>query len=582
MSSATNASASMISVQDWIGLQRLCDYLDRVERPRPVAVTDGPRVGCFTKQSARLLCQGNGIDVIVLDGDGLVERLSERLGEYRFWMQQGSTRFFSPMGSVAKGDVDSTYVYFDHNNPSAYGAFVVKAIDDLRSGRCSSLMRPSWDGGKPAVFHARASRDEIGAKVMKATATVTGVIDTADRALAACELEGRKSICAVSAEEVRRLSSGHAGRSLPMSRLFAPGMRLDGVVDPETKTFSGYAPGCLRDLKEALSNYREGMTVLVRVADFVSEGIRVELFPGVVASVSANDACEEGEVPASRYRIGQVVPAFVAGHDDRSGEWLLSLRDASVDSIEAAPSILLGGPAWLAPEDFRAASHERSVSADDLKRLGLPLDLDASLLEPVAQIVAKLERYDSEIGKLHAELARAKEEGEARERVRSASEREDSAAEGCNLRLRWRSSDIKFCSEEDRRSFELEKLDFQLHQLWLMRYEPAERARHPLPVEWRYADEFLDSLGEAAVRLDKLLRCMIDVLLGNLGGGRKTHALRNSDAADGSQRMTKDGDRIWRCSVEEGRPQAARLHFARSSDGTITFLSVRNHDDFRS
>ncbi len=138
-----------------------------------------------------------------------------------------------------------------------------------------------------------------------------------------------------------------------------------------------------------------------------------------------------------------------------------------------------------------------------------------------------------------------------------------------------------FLSKDDRLRFECERMDWLLREEWTGAFGPQDRSQTPLRAgSWDYGGDFFGTLEVAGVQLRKALRCMIDVVLGR-AGNRQEHPLRTNRGAEAPARTTSDGRPIMRCYVEEGHPQAARLHYVYRREGGVTFLSVRKHDDLR-
>ena len=121
------------------------------------------------------------------------------------------------------------------------------------------------------------------------------------------------------------------------------------------------------------------------------------------------------------------------------------------------------------------------------------------------------------------------------------------------------------------------RLDDDIRAAWRAGTPDTERGRHPLPDTWSYADGF--AIPRDAPR-SKAAGAMADALSGldRLRRGRQLHQLRESVGGKSATRRTETGGTIWRSRVDNS-PNPWVLHYARESDGSVTFLSVERHND---
>lgn len=297
------------------------------------------------------------------------------------------------------------------------------------------------------------------------------------------------------------------------------------------------------------------------------------------ASIEADEVCDPAFPLPDMVEMGQTLPALVVGHEAERNEWLLSVRQADADRIQPAPSLLLGGPSWLSPEDVGAPETTGGGQAEkvDLSGLMIPEDAGPEAAMHIRGYYVRWQRSEREGKSL---LKRVEKAEKINHRFRDKLLRQTQMASRNSSRYRQPAVD-NFLSEDDRLCFERERMDWLLREEWTGAFGPQDRAQTPLqPGSWDYDEHFFETLDDAEAQLGKVLRCMVDVALGR-AGNRQEHPLRTNRGAEAPARTTGDGQPIMRCYVEEGYPQAARLHYAYRRKGGVTFLSVRKHDDLR-
>lgn len=404
------------------------------------------------------------------------------------------------------------------------------------------------------------------------TATVIGILPTAGRAI----LTYSGGMCSARPEELA--NDGVAG-PLPIDRLLQTGMTLRGRLDTQSKILVGFAEALRIRPDEAVAAYAEGQTVLVRIAKIFPDHCTVTLFPGVEASIEADEVCDPAFPLPDMVEVGQTLPALVVGHEAKQDEWLLSVRQADADHIQPAPSLLLGGPSWLSPDDMAAPEvvGGGQVEEIDLSELVIPEDAGPEATMHIRGYYVRWQRSERESSSL---LKRAEKAEKSNRGLKNKLLCQTQKASQGGSRYR-RPPAGNFLSKKDRLCFERERMDWLLREEWTRAFGPQDRSQTPLRTgSWDYGDDFFETLEVAEVQLGKALRCMIDVVLGR-AGNRQEHPLRTSKGAEAPARTTSDGRPIMRCYVEEGHPQAARLHYVYRREGGVTFLSVRKHDDLR-
>lgn len=135
-------------------------------------------------------------------------------------------------------------------------------------------------------------------------------------------------------------------------QLVVVGMRLEGRYDPVGRRFD-VSRGALRAPGEAVSTYAVGQVVLVRVAETLADRADAELVPGLRANLHRDDVTDNPiDRMTSLMTVGEVLAARIVRIGVPGGRpWRLSMLDIDDDEpIQAAPSLLHGGPSWLRPE----------------------------------------------------------------------------------------------------------------------------------------------------------------------------------------------------------------------------------------
>ena len=172
-------------------------------------------------------------------------------------------------------------------------------------------------------------------------------------------------------------------KDVPGDRLFTKGMAVTGLFDEDSRRLDLTAPRP-REAREALSGYASGMVVPARVTAVRRDSCTLELFPGAVVEVAAEDAGLGADL-RWELTVGAVVPVAVIERDDGEDawsdvdakgnvrlHWLMSLLDAD-GTVSPAPSYFPGGPAWIAIPDASEAAvrqpEQRELATVDERQL---------------------------------------------------------------------------------------------------------------------------------------------------------------------------------------------------------------------
>ncbi|MFD0867295.1 hypothetical protein ACFQ06_15960, partial [Tessaracoccus lubricantis] len=344
---------------------------------------------------------------------------------------------------------------------------------------------------------------------------------------------------------------------LAAERLFCKGMRVVGTFDPESRRID--VTGMRRSAVDALSGYRDGDTVLARVVGVDGGGCDVELFPGEVRRVGAEDIAEDGATVADLVAAGDVVALWFG--EPEAGQWLLSMLDAA-DPAEAvpAPSVLDGGPPWLVTVDKAEPAGDDEAPEGAEESTGLTPEQQREK----ALIIKRLRRAENEIEELTLQLQ------ESRKRLRAAQKR-----------LKRRQGAVTAVD----RLFEgdADQLDFEIGAAWARMIPPAQK--HELRLRpHRFGDHFLATMAEVeGIARDKVVEVIVHVLTGLDAelDSRGRYQLRTGEGGDNPARTRNGGEVCWRVSLQANTPGARRLHYWTCHDWTIELSSIRVHDDYR-
>lgn len=445
----------------------------------------------------------------------------------------------------------------------------------------------------------------------------------------------------------RGIVEGDFGRAALREELAVPGVPIERVVRTGQEVTGEWvtADGLLdvrnqvRPAIEALEHYAPGDAVLVRVADVGRDRAVVEPYPGVRVEIGVHGITGNPlDDPRDLMTVGEVVVAHVV----RAGRWLLSLVDVDDDEpVREVPSLLPGGPAWLAVEDSAPAARPEpdapwsppQVDVEPVVALEpagtppraiaeaadvptpvrpSPLDLDPGRRgavdvtrppstspddEPVATSSARKDLHLERAARAHAqrqvdalrqEMAQlvSRLERLEHERDRAVGEVERKRTETRDLRKklqRSRSVARGEASSEERFTDAESAFRHDVYLAWVEAIPAAEKAQRPLPDDWTLGPDFLPSLASVdGVARSKVAEVVVHVLTGLADSmpGRDMHRLRMGPGGDDPWVERHPGEYCWRVALQQHTPSARRLHFWRR--GTQVQLSrVALHDEMR-
>ena len=106
---------------------------------------------------------------------------------------------------------------------------------------------------------------------------------------------------------------------------------------------------------------------------------------------------------------------------------------------------------------------------------------------------------------------------------------------------------------------------------------------YPLRTEtFSFSSDFFPSILERKLdddELRKLVRVVLDLVTGRNAVEHKHTVHAMQDGLGGAQRTRSDGSLCWRMHLENGQPQAKRLHYWQLRDGQVQLGWVANHDE---
>jgi len=412
---------------------------------------------------------------------------------------------------------------------------------------------------------------------------------------------------------------------VPLDWLLTEGMSLLGEFEPLEGSFVPSAPA--RTLDAVSQHFGLDRVTLGLVQEVTRKSARVAVLPGVVVEMAKEEITgnpfdvissylDVGDVisirlyrhPEGKVRLRmtdidddeEVLPALPLIHggqpwliEGRNVPWYSEVQSAELPSVELSEERQESGVASVTGEASKTASPApgpglHSALPDQQKPSGKSRELDVAkfaakhaateqrrLLHENGRLRAERAESDQLVSRLQSRQVELSEEisrlrvqlSEARKLKRS---QEVSKSTTFSRRNRWE-SDLDWFNEELRRA-------------WIGRYKPSERSGvYKLNFDkFAYSKEFFASItsekvGEDEIR--KLVRVMLDLLTGRNASEHKHVVHELFEYQGGPQRVREDGSLCWRVHLENGSPQAKRLHYWAHRDSVIEFGWVANHDD---
>jgi len=536
---------------------------------------------------------GNKVDVVVLPTGNLTRVLEDELPP-KTHVYGGAGRAY-PIGT--------SWVENLHDAPIR---FVWTEADTARSTELliEDALAMAREATRPTLTAVRAPE--------RVTVTVGLVIPPA-RAIGATEVGSTVSI---RREDIPKPIPA----DLPIDRILATGSQVTGLLDPTTGVV---IPDEVVKPREALAIYSRGDLALAQVAKVAPKEAALALFPGVLVKVPLAQVTSN---PSDRLTDLLTVDEVVAVRIRQTGRpdgqvWQLSMLDVDDNEVPVpAPSVLVGGPPWLSPDDIVATE---PGTVEDEASSAAPEEADAATAEdeaapenpsavavvppsapaPVAPVPSAPtpapvgdHALRAEVDRLRRELAEAtRRNRELLDDRRSlVIEADDLARENTNLRhqtttlraqlRKTRGAKVKADQVETLAPAFTDPADEFRHQVyleWVRRIPAAEKPHRPLAA-YTIGDGFLDSVADIeGVDRAKVIAVVVEVLTGlaDTMPGREMHRLRAGLGAGTGAVDDDDLGTAWRVSLQSNTASARRLHFWRRSDGQITLAKIGVHDD---
>jgi hypothetical protein len=406
---------------------------------------------------------------------------------------------------------------------------------------------------------------------------------------------------------------------VPLEWAFSMGQELQGVYDDELRIF---IPNQVASSPEDLASHfgLNNVTLgLVKAAD--RQNATIAVLPNLLFEVPKADITGNPlDVISSYLDIGDVVSVRIYRHPE--GKIRLRMNDIDDDEeVLEALAILPGGKPWLLegrdvpwqtsePEtqeiaiiveefiqeitELPVAPIARPIPTPGLQQAFTPPGAaptktkpgDTQSLKVMGETIrrqqAQNERLIAERVFAHAEYAQEKFRRE--ELVRDFNKLKLEMAELRKAKRAQQSNKSSTFSRRNRFASDSEWLHEELRRAWIGRYTAQERSDsyRLRPEKFSFSARFCESVREPRLDEDeirKVVRLMVDIVTGRNAAERKHTVHELFDGLGGAQRSRADGALCWRVHIENGSPQAKRLHYWEKRDGVIEFGWVANHDD---
>lgn len=358
---------------------------------------------------------------------------------------------------------------------------------------------------------------------------------------------------------------------VPAERLFASGMDLRGLLNPETRVLD------VTQMLDGLDPQRgvhPGELVLGLVQRVARDTCAVTLVPGTTVTVSPFDAAGDATADLRELLSEGEVVALELTEVDGSRRRGRIVSDVDLDVVPAV-SVLPGGPGWLVPpeplgaEEPATEDEEPDLLLQDLTETGDEL-LDATRIEN-EQLRKRLENLERKLAR------RTRERDEARASARRARERAGVAVRRAAADLGDRVRVGEMFADP------LEAFRFDVHNAWATRTTADDKKQYPWR-EFAVGPGFLESLDEVeGVDRSRVAEVVADVVCGRAEDMHvyEVHRLRTGAGGGAPPVVRERGETCWRIALQRNTPAARRLHYWRLTDGSVELSSVRVHDDYR-
>ncbi len=397
---------------------------------------------------------------------------------------------------------------------------------------------------------------------------------------------------------------------VPLTWIFEIGQQVAGKFDRETRIFTLENQNF--SAADAVAHFGLDTVTLGLIKDTDRKNAVIAIHPNLSFEVSKAEITGNPFDVISEYlRVGEVWPVRI--YRDPQGKIRLKMNDIDDDEpIAEAVSLIDGGTPWLDQSRYvdldddlievneLITSEALVLDESEFEEPELPAasagaspvaasskDKETRLHEQAiahyrAQIITGnrvIERLNNELNQLagsyrelNLAVQRYKEEASTYKQIvadsRKAKTNESRAGSGAYARRdRFESLDEWFNEE--------------LRRTWLGLYAPSDRIRYALNEgNWAFGTEFFDGLNPRDLdetELRKLLRVVVHLVTGRNGVERiaESHELRVNNKP-----LMRGNDVGLRMHIENGQPQAKRLHYFKLAAGGYELTQVGNHDDY--
>lgn len=421
-------------------------------------------------------------------------------------------------------------------------------------------------------------------------------------------------------DELAFLQAASFAQGVPLSWILEIDQKVSGDWDPALRQFIPEVPA--KTKQELVDHFGFGSITLGLVQNTTRKVAEIALLPNLVFEVSKEEITGNPFDVINEYLdVGDVVPFRIYRHPE--GQIRLKSNDIDDDEpvLPALPIFPGGEPwliegrdvPWLKPQEEIAVIAEPQAEVElevvetkppaptgpipmpGMQRAVAPAGQGLTKRE-IANIEFSTKYLSEENARLRAERDRVKAERLASDQAAQnfKTKYEEAIEEISSLRASLsearkakRNQQANKSTTFSRRARFLNDLDWfeeEIRRAWIGRYTPQERSKtyKLLSEKYGYEDQFFESIAPGKLDEDeirKLIRVMVDLITGRNSVEHKHNVHELSDTLGGPQKTRSDGARCWRVHIENGVPQAKRLHYWQRLDGFIEFGWVANHDE---
>ncbi len=398
---------------------------------------------------------------------------------------------------------------------------------------------------------------------------------------------------------------------VPMSWLFKVGQSVSGKFDSGTRIFTLDRPGST--VEEIVATIGTGNVTLGLVRSTDRKSAKIAMHPNVEFEVRKDEITGNPRDTVDGYLgVGDVVPVRL--YRDPQGRIRLRMDDIDDDeTLHPALVLVEGGEPWLVEgrvlfepieDNFvdveaLADDSDEVLSEDEFGVSAVVVPTPSEVVAPaklnnqqrlhqaaIAHYLGVIKRGNRLIEGLR-ESNRALKLALSDAQTHSANQTEEIN------RFRMTSAGVRKSKVVESRSgstafsrcnrFETAEDWYreEIRRAWLKDFTPSERKAHTLlDGHWLCGEDFLE--GVTAKKLDdnemrKLTRAVLFLVTGRAAFD---HLLEAHPLYENGKPMLIDGDPVMRMHIENGNPQAKRLHYVKKAGGVVELLQVSIHDDF--